>query len=225
VGFAGGDLFVVELPGPGGLPEAAEGPSLDGLHSSVYWSRASRQQIRASASSSFFFAGPRRRATRSGLTGSTVNPASTSAPTSSRWWVSSTTRTSAGQAPAPGNGPPPPGRARYGTARSPPGPAARAQHRGTTRPSPPPHRARRPIQVHGHRRRRRYALLMDQSSKDNTPVGFGPPPVTPGDAVSFQSSQQDKHTKRPPGAPDEGRRQCHQHTCSALRRLLARARR
>ena len=48
-------------------------------------------------------------------------------------------------------------------------------------------------------------MLMDQSSQDNTLVGFGPPPVTPGDAVSFQSSK-DKHTKRSPGAPDDERR-------------------
>ena len=45
-------------------------------------SSASRQQIRASSASSFFRAGPRRRATRSGLTGTTVNPASSSASTS-----------------------------------------------------------------------------------------------------------------------------------------------
>jgi hypothetical protein len=37
-------------------------------------------------------AGPRRRATRSGLTGTTVNPASTSASTSNPCRVSSTTR-------------------------------------------------------------------------------------------------------------------------------------
>jgi hypothetical protein len=48
-------------------------------------------------------------------------------------------------------------------------------------------------------------VLMDQSFKDNTLAGFGPPPVTPGDAVSYQSSQ-DKHDKRSPGAPDEERR-------------------
>ena len=59
-------------------------------------SSASRQQIRASSASSFFRAGPRRRATRSGLTGTTVNPASSNAATSSPWRVSSTTRTSAG---------------------------------------------------------------------------------------------------------------------------------
>ena len=48
-------------------------------------------------------------------------------------------------------------------------------------------------------------MLMDQSFKDNTLAGFGPPPVTPGDAVSSQSSK-DKHRKRSPGAPDEERR-------------------
>jgi hypothetical protein len=48
-------------------------------------------------------------------------------------------------------------------------------------------------------------VLMDQSFKDNTLVGFRPPPVTPRDAVSSQSSQ-DKHCKRSPGAPDEERR-------------------
>jgi hypothetical protein len=48
-------------------------------------------------------------------------------------------------------------------------------------------------------------VLMDQSFKDNTLEGFGPPPVTPGDAVSFQSSQ-DKQQKRSPGVPDEERR-------------------
>jgi hypothetical protein len=45
-------------------------------------------------------------------------------------------------------------------------------------------------------------VLMDQSFKDNTLVGFGPPPVTPRDAVSHQSSR-DKHTKRSPGDPDD----------------------
>jgi hypothetical protein len=48
-------------------------------------------------------------------------------------------------------------------------------------------------------------VLMDQSFKDNTLAGFGPPPVTPGAAVSHQSSQ-DKRRKRSPGAPDEERR-------------------
>jgi hypothetical protein len=48
-------------------------------------------------------------------------------------------------------------------------------------------------------------VLMDQSSKDNTLAGFRPPPVTPRDAVSHQSSQ-DKHTKRSPGVPDHERR-------------------
>ena len=51
--------------------------------SAAWRSRASRQQIRASVASSFFRAGPRRRATSSGLTGTTVNPASTNASTSS----------------------------------------------------------------------------------------------------------------------------------------------
>jgi hypothetical protein len=45
-------------------------------------------------------------------------------------------------------------------------------------------------------------VLMDQSSRDDTLAGFGPPPVTPGDAVSSQSSQ-DKPTKRSPGIPDD----------------------
>ena len=45
-------------------------------------------------------------------------------------------------------------------------------------------------------------MLMDQSSQDNTLAGFGPPPVTPGDAVSHQSSP-DKHRKRSPGVPDD----------------------
>jgi hypothetical protein len=48
-------------------------------------------------------------------------------------------------------------------------------------------------------------VLIDQSSQDNTLAGFGPPPVTPGDAVSHQSSR-DKHRKRSPGVPDEERR-------------------
>ncbi len=48
-------------------------------------------------------------------------------------------------------------------------------------------------------------MLMDQSFKDNTLDGVGPPPVTPGDAVSYQSSQ-DKQPKRSPGAPDDERR-------------------
>jgi hypothetical protein len=48
-------------------------------------------------------------------------------------------------------------------------------------------------------------VLMDQSFKDNTLDGFRPPPVTPGDAVSRQSSQ-DEQQKRSLGAPDEERR-------------------
>jgi hypothetical protein len=48
-------------------------------------------------------------------------------------------------------------------------------------------------------------VLMDQSSQDNTLAGVGPPPVTPGDAVSYQSSK-DKHPKRSPGVPDDERR-------------------
>ena len=48
-------------------------------------------------------------------------------------------------------------------------------------------------------------MLMDQSSQDNTLAGFGPPPVTPGDAVSHQSSK-DKRRKRSPGVPDDQRR-------------------
>jgi hypothetical protein len=48
-------------------------------------------------------------------------------------------------------------------------------------------------------------VLMDQSFKDDTLEGFGPPPVTPGDAVSSQSSK-DKQAKRSPGAPDDERR-------------------
>ena len=48
-------------------------------------------------------------------------------------------------------------------------------------------------------------MLMDQSSQDNTLAGFGPPPVTPGDAVSCQSSK-DKRGKRSPGVPDDERR-------------------
>jgi hypothetical protein len=45
-------------------------------------------------------------------------------------------------------------------------------------------------------------VLMDQSSRDDTLAGFRPPPVTPGNAVSSQSSK-DKHRKRSPGAPDD----------------------
>jgi Glutamyl-tRNAGlu reductase, dimerisation domain len=41
-------------------------------------------------------------------------------------------------------------------------------------------------------------VLMDQSSGDNTLVGFGPPRRLPGDAVSHQSSR-DKRRKRSPG--------------------------
>jgi hypothetical protein len=48
-------------------------------------------------------------------------------------------------------------------------------------------------------------VLMDQSFKDDTLEGFGPPPVTPGDAVSFQSSK-DERGKRSPGVPDDERR-------------------
>jgi hypothetical protein len=48
-------------------------------------------------------------------------------------------------------------------------------------------------------------VLMDQSFKDDTLVGIWPPPVTPGDAVSPQSSQ-GKHLKRSPGVPDDRRR-------------------
>jgi hypothetical protein len=59
-------------------------------------SRASRQAMGASLASSFLRAGPRRRATRSGLTGRTTWPASSRRSTSSPWRVSITTRTSAG---------------------------------------------------------------------------------------------------------------------------------
>jgi hypothetical protein len=45
---------------------------------------------------------------------------------------------------------------------------------------------------------RRGAVLMDQSSRDDTLVGFGPPEPTPGDAVSRQSSR-DKLGKHSPG--------------------------
>jgi hypothetical protein len=48
-------------------------------------------------------------------------------------------------------------------------------------------------------------VLMDQSSQDNTLAGLWPPPVTPEDAVSSQSSK-DKRTKRSPGMPDDERR-------------------
>jgi hypothetical protein len=44
--------------------------------------------------------------------------------------------------------------------------------------------------------------MMDRSARDDTLAGFGPPPVTPGDAVSYQSSK-DKRRKRSPGVPDE----------------------
>ena len=44
-------------------------------------------------------------------------------------------------------------------------------------------------------------MLMDQSSQDHTLLGVGPPPVTPGDAVSHQSSR-DKRAKRSLGDPD-----------------------
>jgi len=46
------------------------------------------------------------------------------------------------------------------------------------------------------------AVLMDQSSQDNTLEGVTPPPVTPRDAVSPQSSK-DKPTERSPEAPDD----------------------
>ncbi|TYC20018.1 transposase, partial [Micromonospora sp. MP36] len=45
-------------------------------------------------------------------------------------------------------------------------------------------------------------VLMDQSSRDNTLVGVGPPPVTPGDAVSPKSSR-DKPLERSPEVPGE----------------------
>ena len=45
-------------------------------------------------------------------------------------------------------------------------------------------------------------MLMDQSSRDNILEGVRPPPVTPEDAVSRQSSQ-DKRDKRSSEAPDD----------------------
>jgi len=47
--------------------------------------------------------------------------------------------------------------------------------------------------------RRRGAVLMDQSSPDDTLVGVGPPGPSPWDAVSRQSSK-DKLRKRSQGA-------------------------
>jgi len=47
--------------------------------------------------------------------------------------------------------------------------------------------------------RRRGAVLMDQSSRDDTLVGVGPPGPAPWDAVSRQSSR-DKRRKRSQGA-------------------------
>jgi hypothetical protein len=46
-----------------------------------------------------------------------------------------------------------------------------------------------------HRQGRRGAVLMDQSSQDDTLVGVGPPGPSPWDAVSRQSSR-DKLRKR-----------------------------
>jgi hypothetical protein len=51
---------------------------------------------------------------------------------------------------------------------------------------------------------RRGAVLMDQSSRDDTLVVVGPPGPAPWDAVSPQSSR-DKHAKRSQGAThDQG---------------------
>jgi hypothetical protein len=98
--------------------------------------------------SSFFRAGPRRRATRSGLTGTTVNPASSSASTSRQCRVSSTTRTSAGSGSSRSarstSAATPSARARSGTARSLLSPAFQRRHRGTPRPS----RCRFPAPAH-----------------------------------------------------------------------------
>ena len=47
-------------------------------------------------------------------------------------------------------------------------------------------------------RRRRGAVLMDQSSRDDTLGGVGPPGPAPWDAVSHQSSR-DKRRKRSQG--------------------------
>ena len=63
----------------GALVVAGDGAQLSGQlpvgdqgRSPAWRSRASRQAMRASSASSFFLAGPRRRATRSGLTGRTT---------------------------------------------------------------------------------------------------------------------------------------------------------
>jgi hypothetical protein len=50
--------------------------------------------------------------------------------------------------------------------------------------------------------RRRGAVLMDQSSRDDTLVGVGPPGAGPWDAVSHQSSG-DKQRKRSQGRPHD----------------------
>jgi hypothetical protein len=52
----------------------------------------------------------------------------------------------------------------------------------------------------------RYGVvLMDQSSRDDILEGVRPPPVTPEDAVSRQSSR-DKRRKRSSEVPDDERR-------------------
>jgi hypothetical protein len=80
--------------------------------SAAWRSRASRQAMRASSVSSFLRAGPRQRATRSGLTGSTVEPASSSRSTSSPWRVSRLPGPRPGQAPGWRCGSPAPPRRR-----------------------------------------------------------------------------------------------------------------
>jgi len=64
-------------------------------------------------------------------------------------------------------------------------------------------------------------VLMDQSLKDNTFAGAGPPTVSPGHAVSCQSPK-DKRRKRSPGVPDDERRWCHQRRGRRFQLVIAR---
>src|SRR5665811_2028329 len=171
---------------------------------SVNRSSASRHAMRASSASSFFFAGPRRRAIRSGLTGSTVNPASTSRSTSSPWRVSMTTRTSAGSgssatmraisaSSAAGVW------STWTSSNTPsPGLPSATSWNSSAQSIPTPSMNIHLLTVcHRWCGRRRGAVLMDQSSRDNTLVGVRPSEPSCGDAVSRQSSR-DKRPKRSP---------------------------
>ena len=188
--------------------------------SPAWRSSASRQQIRASSASSFLRAGPRRRDTSSGLTGSTVYPASTSASTSSPCRVSITTRTSAGSASSPAirstRADTASGRCSTRSTEMTPSPGlpsatrwnSSAQSIPTPSTSPSPCPRLRQHHVRGEARTRADARRRSpreaprradrQSSGDDNLLGVRPPGPSPGDAVSIKSSK-DKRPKRSPG--------------------------